>query len=469
MRQQSGHVFHRGKAWFVRYYDDVLQPDGTAKRVQVCKRLDVEYGGDYRTEKSVQPFVAEILAPLNSGLLNPQSTMLVSEFVERVYLPEYVEKNLLAATVKQYRDVWENHLKLRMGKLILRGFRTVHGEQMLAQIAAQAGLGCSSLRHRKAFLSGVFKQAKRLGILDGINPIMDVSIPRVPEPEGDTYAYGLSQIKSMLTPLGEPARTVVLCAALTRLRKSELGGLTWGNFDGKELSVTRSVWNSTVSEPKTRRSRSPIPVVRLLADALEAYKLRAGILAQPDLPIFQAGNGKPLNLDNLARRVIAPALSRCAVCHQPETEHKAEGHLFERDMSLPKWHGWHAFRRGLANNLHALGVDDKTIQAILRHSNVSLTMNVYVKSVSESHVSAMDALSEKLGICDDYATSGHGRANQMNVTRCDRITCNCLGRGSSVVEQPIRNRQVESSTLSLGSNISFISSALRISVYRPIP
>jgi hypothetical protein len=50
-------------------------------------------------------------------------------------------------------------------------------------------------------------------------------------------------------------------------------------------------------------------------------------------------------------------------------------------------------------------VDDKTIQAILRHSNLGLTMNVYVKSVSESQVSAMDALSEKLGVCNDHATS----------------------------------------------------------------
>jgi hypothetical protein len=125
-------------------------------------------------------------------------------------------------------------------------------------------------------------------------------------------------------------------------------------------SVTRSGWNSTVNEPKTRRSRSPIPVVKQLAEALEAHRLRAGILAQPNLPIFQAGNGQPLNLDNLSQRVIAPALSRCAICRKPEDEHKAEAHLFKRDMSLPEWHGWHAFRRGLATNLHALGVDDKT-------------------------------------------------------------------------------------------------------------
>jgi integrase len=79
--------------------------------------------------------------------------------------------------------------------------------------------------------------------------------------------------------------------------------------------------------------------------------------------------------------------------------------------SLLLWHGWHAFRCGLATNLHALGVDDKTIQAILRHSNVSLLQNIYIKSVMEPQVSAMDSLSEKLGICNDLATPAKGPVN----------------------------------------------------------
>jgi len=58
-------------------------------------------------------------------------------------------------------------------------------------------------------------------------------------------------------------------------------------------------------------------------------------------------------------------------------------------------HGWHAFRRGIATNLHQLGVADKDIQAILRHSNISITMNIYVKSVAESQVDAMDLLGEE--------------------------------------------------------------------------
>jgi integrase len=188
----------------------------------------------------------------------------------------------------------------------------------------------------------------------------------------------------MLAMLEEPAQTVALTAALTGLRKSELLGLRWQDYDGQQLTVKRSRWNGIENEPKTRRSRSPIPVVRQLRDALEAHRLRAGQLAQPDLPIFQAGNGKPLNLDNLARRVITP---------------------------VSQWHGWHAFRRGLATNLHDLGVDDKTIQTILRHSNIGITQNIYIKSVNEAQVNAMDTLSEKLGICNDHATVAKGPVN----------------------------------------------------------
>jgi integrase len=83
------------------------------------------------------------------------------------------------------------------------------------------------------------------------------------------------------------------------------------------------------------------------------------------------------------------------------------------DKSL-RWHGWHAFRRGLATNLHTLGVDDKTIQAILRHGNVNITMNIYVKSVAESQVNAMNLIGTEMEnklACNENATEVTGPVN----------------------------------------------------------
>ena len=69
----------------------------------------------------------------------------------------------------------------------------------------------------------------------------------------------------------------------------------------------------------------------------------------------------------------------------------------------PQWHGWHAFRRGLATNLHRLGVNDKTIQAILRHSNIVTTQNIYIKTVSSDSAAAMKLL--ETALCANCAPS----------------------------------------------------------------
>jgi integrase len=387
MRQQKGYLFHKRQSWFLRHCDDVIQPDGTIERKLVCKKLPVPFGPEYPTKKSVAPFVDEILGPLNAGTTNPVSAMKITDFVEHVYF-EHASQRLRASVTYGYRGLWAKHLKGRLGKQVLRDFRTVDGEQLLATIARNNKLSRNSLKHIKSFLSGVFTEAKRLGILDEINPMVGVSIPRVPESE-DTHAYTLDEIKRMLACLSEPTATIVLLAALTGLRRGEIRGLRWNDFDGKELSVSRSIWNSVVDDPKTRRSKAPVPVIKELADALELHRARMGKLAVG--PIFQNGNGTPIHLDNLAKRVIIPVIERCGVCGKSESDHKPEGHFFKLDTSLA-WHGWHAFRRGLATNLHLLHVDDKTIQAILRHSNISLTQNVYIKHVSESGVAAMDVL-----------------------------------------------------------------------------
>lgn len=67
-----------------------------------------------------------------------------------------------------------------------------------------------------------------------------------------------------------------------------------------------------------------------------------------------------------------------------------------RNSVLPQWHGWHAFRRGLATNLHRLGIQDVTIQRILRHSNVAVTQACYIKTASEESKAAMQKLDAAL-------------------------------------------------------------------------
>jgi integrase len=68
------------------------------------------------------------------------------------------------------------------------------------------------------------------------------------------------------------------------------------------------------------------------------------------------------------------------------------------------WHGWHAFRRGLASTLYDLGVDDLMVQQILRHGDVAVTRRHHIKTTSEQSVRARAKSEAALpALCADCA------------------------------------------------------------------
>jgi integrase len=205
-----------------------------------------------------------------------------------------------------------------------------------------------------------------------------VSIPHGTEPQ-DTYAYSLEEITAMLAVLSGTARVLVATAGFTGLRRSEIRGLSWQDYEpasnGRfgEIHVERSVWGTQVQPTKTRRSRAAVPVIPALEKILADFRKERG---NPQVGfIFEgARNRKPLDLDTFAKCYIEPVLS-------------AQGQ---------QWRWWHPFRRGLATNLHRLGVDDKTIQTILRHSSVQTTREIYIKGVDGDSIAAMKRLEAAL-------------------------------------------------------------------------
>jgi len=63
-----------------------------------------------------------------------------------------------------------------------------------------------------------------------------------------------------------------------------------------------------------------------------------------------------------------------------------------QDPQALQWHGWHAFRRGLATKPHRLGVADEIIQRILRHGVLAVTQNCYIKTSDAQALAAMRSL-----------------------------------------------------------------------------
>jgi integrase len=374
---QRGTIRQHHGSWTLFYYDDVLV-DGKRVRKYVSKKL-AEVSDVYPSKRSVLLLAEKILAPLNSGTLVAESSMTVQDFIDNVYLP-HVKNELRPSTYKDYRDIVRVHLRSRLGDTRLRDFRTVHGQRLLRDITS---VGHTSLLRIKSFLSGVFKHAKREGFLDGENPMRDVSAPgRSAKFRGPVYT--MSDIESHLTAVGKKdkkAFTVIMAAAFTGMRESEIRGLRWEDYDGSSLKVRRSVWRTTINQPKTESSEASVPVLPLLQKALNDH--RARVNGRDDQYIFAGERrGTPLNLANLVRRVIAPALA--------DYSNEIQQHV--------EWKGWHAYRRGLATNLRSVGVDAKVAQAILRHSSVALTLNIYTQVPDEDARQALQKIEDWLKI-----------------------------------------------------------------------
>jgi integrase len=405
-RQQKGYIWKVGRSWYARWREDVLEDGRVVRKQRSAKLADV--CDRYRSKSDVRPLLAEKLRPMNEGRTRPESTLPVAEFVENHYMP-FVEENFKPSTVAGYKHLWRHYLSPHLQNVVLRDFRTVDAANLMADLHRSHNIGRTMLKHFKSFLSGVFTFAKNQGALDGVNPMQGAMIPKKATAPRETYAASLDEVLAIMDAL-EKAGEQKACAAVAimffaGLRPGEARGVCWEDYDGKQLTVRQSVWHTHTTTPKTESSAKPVPVIEPLASVLAALREADGNPASG--PILRGSSGKPLDLHNLANRVVIPSLQRCAVCGDLKAEHEEATHDFQQDTSLPRWHGWYSLRRGVATAITGLSRDSHAAKGLLRHSSVSTTERHYIKDVPENTLQAMKQLES---LCSEHVTAEAGES-----------------------------------------------------------
>lgn len=119
------------------------------------------------------------------------------------------------------------------------------------------------------------------------------------------------EIKRLVDILGVRERTLVLLAASTGLRQSELFGLKWGDIDFATgaMNVTRSVVYGVVGRCKTESSQKPVPVHPFLAEALAGWREHCSY-RKPDDWVFASKRyrgRKPYWGQSILRKYLRPA------------------------------------------------------------------------------------------------------------------------------------------------------------------
>jgi integrase len=326
--------------------------------------------------------------------------MTVAEFAEGNWLP-WARLNCKPSTVAGYETLWNTYLALYLTKISLRNFRTVDAANLFTEIHRNHKIGRTTLQHCKSHLSGISTRARNQGALDSPNPIQGAMIPKMAAAPAQTHAATPDEVMAILEILrkaGEwKARAAVALMFFAGPRPDEARGICWDHYDGKRLYVAPSVWHKFTTDPKTLEAASPVPVIGTLAEILSDLRQRDGNPSSG--PILRGLSGRPILVDNLSKRVVIPALKRCAVCSQQESNHESQqeskdkaDHEFQLDQSIPKWHGWYSLRRGVATTLAGLTKDGMASKGFLRHTNLATTTRHYVKDVPENTISAMNLL-----------------------------------------------------------------------------
>jgi integrase len=162
-------------------------------------------------------------------------------------------------------------------------------------------------------------------------------------------------------------RTLLLTAALTGLRASELRGLRWTDIDLKagELHVRqRADRYNAIGQPKTKSSVRTVPLAPEVLSALKEWRL-ACPKGELDL-VFPTGTGRVERHTSIWRSlkpimVAAGVVSRAG---KPKYALHAFRHFFASWCINPKERG--------GRELPA-----KVVQHLLGHSSIVMTLDVY--------------------------------------------------------------------------------------------
>ncbi len=167
------------------------------------------------------------------------------------------------------------------------------------------------------------------------------------------------EIKALVDHLPLRERTLVLLAAATGLRQSELFGLKWRDVDLRrgELSVIRSIVFGVVGRCKTESSQKPVPLHPLLGEALSTWRKTCKFTEVDDW-IFASRLHKgrrPYWGASILRKYIRPVAAT---------------------LNIQKRIGWHTFRHTYSTLLRSVGAEFKVMQELMRHSTLRTMMDV---------------------------------------------------------------------------------------------
>jgi integrase len=345
----------------------------------------------FAKKKAADGYHAQVAVDVSQGIHTAASRSITVAQAAADWLAYVKTEGRERTTVEHYKQHVDMHILPQLGKVKLAALTTprinAFRDDLLASISIRTREKMTRITARKVLVSlkALIKDAKRRGNV-AQNVATDVTIKLDNRSRGKLKVGvdipSTEEIKRIVNTSHGRTHVVLVLAAFSGLRASELRGLRWQDIDLEKGTLhvrQRADRYGVIGPPKSETSAREVPIGPYVVNTLRSWKELAG----RDVELVLANSrGKIEYYQNIAQRMWHPAQLAAGVT----VEHNGK--------LAPKYSGLHCLRHFYASWLinrrkdGGLELPLKEVQARLGHAALAMTADRYGHQVSKFFLQA---------------------------------------------------------------------------------
>lgn len=327
----------------------------------------------FETKKAAATWLVETQGEVARGVHTAERASINVYEAAQLWLERGRGERLERGTLRGYDAVIRLHIGPTIGAAKLAQLTTpaltAWRDRLLAGTTQHPAVSRRLARKILGTLKSILSEAQKRGLVaqNAALPVkIDTKKREVKQLTVGVDVPGKADIQKLAALAAEPRwarhRPLLITAAFSGMRASELRGLTWSavDFDKKTITVRQRAdeWGA-IGMPKSAAGQREIPVLPNVLNTLKEWRLRC---PKGDLDlVFPNLRGKPQPLQNLASRFWRPLQKAASLV----------------DATGEPLFNFHSLRHFTASWWIGLGFSPKRLQQMLGHSSIQMTFDRY--------------------------------------------------------------------------------------------